>query len=201
MNKGLLIGLIVLALVVITIAVVVVIVLLKHSSPTTTSSSPTTTSSSPTTTSSSPTTTSSSPTTTSSSPTTTKPSVSHNKGDTLLAGQNLFVGDYLQSQNGKYTATLGGKTNRLMINNIFVVKGLELNAWNYGYIIRMQPNGNLVIYTEQGALCWAITVNAVNGGDNTFNPNDKNTRAVLQNDGYLVVYNAKNIPWWSTNPV
>jgi len=190
MNKGLLIGLIVLALVVIiTIAVVVVIVLLKHSSPTTTSSSSTTTSSSTITTKSA------SPTTTkSASPTS---SNTHNKGDTLFAGQSLLVGDYLQSQNGKYIARLGSQTNRLMINGIFIYPvETDFSPSVVGSTLTMQPNGNLVIYSAAGSACWAISTSDINGKGNAPDPTDKNTRLVLQNDGYLVVYNAKNIPWW-----
>ena len=184
MNKGLIIGIICLAIVSIVVVAVVVIRMVKKPSPTTTSAGP---SSGPT----------SGP---SSGPTRGPTSVpsrdpTKNKGDTLHVGQFLLVGEYLQS--GNYTARLGGTNNRLVlsVNDAGGSNGIEVDSSLVGFKLLMQSDGNLVILDTNGKVCWT----ALSFSPNTSaQPNDKNTRAVLQgSNGNLAVYNSLGKMTWS----
>jgi hypothetical protein len=167
MNKGLIIGIISLAIVSIVVIAVVVIRMVKKPSPTTTSAGGATRGPS---------------------------SDPKNKGDTLHVGQFLLLGERLQS--GNYTAYLAGGNNRLFLDGRPAgSKGIEDNSNLVGFKLLMQSDGNLVILDTNGKVCWT----ALSFSPNTSaQPNDKNTRAVLQgSNGNLAVYNSLGKMTWS----
>ena len=171
MNKGLIIGIICLAIVSIVAVVVVVISTINKHSPTTTSAGV--------------------PTMGPSRGPSTDPK---NKGDTLHVGQFLLLGERLQS--GNYTAYLAGGNNRLFLDGRPAgSKGIEDNSNLVGFKLLMQSDGNLVILDTNGKVCWT----ALSFSPNTSaQPNDKNTRAVLQgSNGNLAVYNSLGKMTWS----
>jgi hypothetical protein len=65
--------------------------------------------------------------------------------------------------------------------------GDYVQSLDYRYSLVMQSDGNLVMYSADGAPIW----NSGTGGK-------PGSYAVLQNDGNLVVYNAANAPLWWT---
>jgi hypothetical protein len=81
------------------------------------------------------------------------------------------------------SALLGGRT---------LFAGQTLVSGDGHYILAMQTDGNLVLYVHNGG----FTVRPVWASGTA---GDRGDRAVLQGDGNLVLYDAKNQALWSTN--
>jgi hypothetical protein len=87
------------------------------------------------------------------------------------------------------------KVNSYAVNKIGgqIASGTRLNSGDYlqspdyRYSLIMQSNGNLVMYSADGAPIW-----------NSGTAGQSGSYATMQNDGNLVVYNASNVAlWWS----
>jgi len=119
---------------------------------------------------------------------------SKNKGDTLRVGQFLLEEDYLQ--NGNHTVKLGGQNGRLVLSTVNTDNptelGVDLIPTAVGVKLLMQPDGNLVILDKDGKACWS----ALNYSPN-LKANDNNTKAFLNNDGNLILYNNGDPKWTS----
>lgn len=106
----------------------------------------------------------------------------------------------------------------LKTGNLF--RGQELVSPNKKYKLKMQADGNLVLYSQNVAiwnsLTWAKPVKLVSmqpdGNLVLYDENKKPywysstwgrgpSRLVVQDDGNLVIYNASNVPTWYTNTV
>lgn len=120
------------------------------------------------------------------------------KGNTLKIGEYLNLGEYLENKIGNATAMLGGSKNRLVLS-IFApgidggFNGVELDS-SAGFMMVVQSDGNLVILNRMKTPCWAAAKNAPN---KSFDPDDNNTRVVLQDDGNLVAFDSNGNSWWS----
>jgi len=106
----------------------------------------------------------------------------------------------------------------LRTGNLF--RGQELISPNKKYRLKMQTDGNLVLYSQSTAVwntyTWAKPVKFVSmqtdGNLVLYDENKKpfwysstwgrgSSRLVMQDDGNLVIYNASNVPTWYTNTV
>ncbi|XXQ38938.1 Bulb-type lectin domain-containing protein [Plasmodiophora brassicae] len=112
-----------------------------------------------------------------------------NAGGTLSGGQSLI------SPNERVRLDMQRDGNLVLYAPTLVAKPLW--ATNHGekasegpFLLRMQDDGNLVIYEAQGKSIWAT------GTDHKgVSPH----RLVVQDDGNLVVYDSRNTTVWASN--
>ena len=111
-------------------------------------------------------------------------------GDTMTAGQMLYAGQSIKSQNGKFTFVMQGDGNLVL----YRAEGRAL--WASGTngkrvaVCAMQGDGNLVLYEAGPHADWASNTNG--------NPGSK---LVVQDDGNVVIYRANGTAAWATNTV
>lgn len=104
---------------------------------------------------------------------------------TLRVGQALHQGDSLTSGSGAYTFIMQGDGNA-------VVYGPSGPLWSsrtdgLGEFLRLQDDGNLVVYSQFGTPSWAAGATVPAG-----------VSLVMQNDGNLVLYAADGRAVWSS---
>ncbi|WNV85967.1 LysM peptidoglycan-binding domain-containing protein [Umezawaea sp. Da 62-37] len=105
--------------------------------------------------------------------------------DTLQAGQNLAVGQQLDSENG-YVLALQDDGNLVLKDGGDVVWATGTNG-SGATSATLQDDGNFVLYTASGNVAWA--------SDSGGNPG---SRLVLQNDRNLVVYSGNGSSTWAS---
>eukprot|EP01083_Nonionella_stella_P082607 228024_1 len=131
----------------------------------------------------------------------------------LTAGQELYVGDKLWSQNRKYYAVLQDDGN-FVVDMSCVYKNTILGRMEYdacklakgmfkmlggkftsgtsdGSRFKVQPDGNLVIYTASGSPTWSSGTRE--GSECCFE-----YKLILENDGNLVLYDAFGDMKWAS---
>lgn len=105
--------------------------------------------------------------------------------DTLQAGQNLAVGQQIDSENG-YVLALQEDGNLVLSDGGDVVWATGTNG-SGATTATMQEDGNFALYTTSGSLVWS--------SDTSGNPG---SRLVLQNDRNVVVYNSAGTSTWAS---
>ncbi|HEX6345865.1 LysM peptidoglycan-binding domain-containing protein [Umezawaea sp.] len=105
--------------------------------------------------------------------------------DTLQAGQNLAVGQQLDSENG-YSLVLQSDGNLVLTDGGEVVWATGTNG-SGATSATLQDDGNFVLYTASGTSVWA--------SDTSGNPG---SRLVLQTDRNVVVYNSGGSSTWAS---
>jgi nucleoid-associated protein YgaU len=105
--------------------------------------------------------------------------------DTLQAGQNLAVGQQIDSENG-YVLALQEDGNLVLKDGGDVVWATGTNG-SGATSATMQEDGNFAVYTTGGSLVWS--------SDTSGHPG---SRLVLQNDRNLVVYNSAGSSTWAS---
>jgi LysM repeat protein len=105
--------------------------------------------------------------------------------DTLHAGQNLAVGQQIDSENG-YVLALQEDGNLVLSDGGDVVWATGTNG-SGATTATMQEDGNFALYTTSGSLVWS--------SDTSGNPG---SRLVLQNDRNVVVYNSAGTSTWAS---
>jgi surface antigen len=117
------------------------------------------------------------------------PVPSHNKGDTLSAGQTLSADDFLLSSDGRYEAIMQGDGNFVL----YLANQMGINAlWSTstagkpGSTLQMQGDGNLVVYTAGSSAVWSSSTNPSTGD-----------RLVMQSDANLVIYSGCGTAIWA----
>ncbi|KAK2847698.1 hypothetical protein Q7C36_009384 [Tachysurus vachellii] len=106
----------------------------------------------------------------------------------LSMDEKLRKGDFLLSNNGEYKAVFQEDGNIVVYGWKPVWRSNTAGQTNASVLI-MQGDCNCVMYTHGRAL-WHT---------NTHNPNVKDCRLTLRNDGRLVVENDGAVVWSSTN--
>jgi hypothetical protein len=108
----------------------------------------------------------------------------HGSGDTLVNGEYLRAGDYIISNDDRYRLIMQDNGDLQLIGPLGLEwstnTGLAYMGW-----LRMQADGNLVIYSANGTPVWATGTSSGNS-----------TRLVVQNDGNVVLYSSGG-PVWS----
>ena len=104
--------------------------------------------------------------------------------DTLSAGQTLVTGQSLESADGRFKAIMQTDGNFVEYGPGGAVWSTRTGSGN-GTQIRMQQDGNLVVYSPTGVAQW-WSASSGSSGD----------RLVLQSDGNLVVYSVGGLPLW-----
>jgi len=74
-------------------------------------------------------------------------------------------------------------------NDEALLPGSSLSSNNGTFVLKMQSDGNLVLYTDAGVPLWASNTNGTSTGN----------YAVMQSDGNLVVYSSTHQPLWASN--
>jgi hypothetical protein len=124
-----------------------------------------------------------------------------NKGTTLTAGQILYEGDYLQSENGLFFAYLKNGNFYTGSGDPGDVQGLlwQSRTWGPGekYFVVMQWDGNLCGYGGRPGSGEYWQWGSANFAHNV--PNDSSCYAIMQNDGNLCVYDKGGKLWWQAN--
>jgi hypothetical protein len=93
-----------------------------------------------------------------------------------------------------YQASTGGACPSSLPQNINLNQDQFLQSTNGAYFLRMQPDGNLVLYNNRdwnpSHAFWASNTNGKGSGP---------FRCIMQSDGNLVVYDGSNRPTWASN--
>jgi hypothetical protein len=126
-----------------------------------------------------------------------------NKGDTLYAGQFLVAGEYLQDKTKRYTAKIGEDYDSIHFSVLDNSRGVEVYSifmpiHPSNVKLWMKPDGNLAIIANNGQIFWQALATSPNTSDQ-IKPNDNITRAFLQYDGNLILYNSLGKGTWSTH--
>ncbi|KAK1297904.1 hypothetical protein QJS10_CPB14g01188 [Acorus calamus] len=100
-------------------------------------------------------------------------------GDSLNTGQALF--------NGNYKFIMQGDCNLVLYDSGRAVWASNTNGKGSSCVLRMQNDGNLVIYAAGGRAVWASNTNIGTG----------NYFCALQNDRNVVIYVGRR-PIWAT---
>lgn len=108
---------------------------------------------------------------------------------TLAAGERLYPDQYVRSPNGAYTLTY-------QMDGNLVLYGPDGDLWSSSThgsspgFATMQGDGNLVVYRGDGVPIWATDTPDVPGAE-----------LRVQDDGYIVLYDAgNNVVWYAPNP-
>ena len=110
-------------------------------------------------------------------------------GDRLLAGQQLWRGDRLDSSNGRVRLVMQTDGNLVLYRNDDNVALWSSHTWNTTVVrAMMQADANLVCYDVFNRALWASGTNGKGG-----------VTAVLQDDGNFVIYTAAGSPVWASN--
>jgi hypothetical protein len=102
----------------------------------------------------------------------------------VLAGATVALGGALLA--GPANVATAAPADKLAAGKV-MVGGQTLKSANGKYLLAMQTDGNLVLYSGRTALWHTQT-----GGN-------KGSRLAMQTDGNLVIYNAAKKPIWHTN--
>ena len=105
--------------------------------------------------------------------------------NTLQAGQNLAVGQRIDSENG-YVLALQEDGNLVLTDGNDAVWATGTNG-SGATTATMQEDGNFALYTTSGSLVWS--------SDTSGNPG---SRLVLQNDRNVVVYSSGGTSTWAS---
>jgi hypothetical protein len=119
----------------------------------------------------------------------------------LSVGQRLNINDVLTSENGMYISRLQADGNFCVYKRN--ASGNESFVWcsstngKSGSTLRMQDDGNLVLYTNSESPVWSTSTTGY--FDSKYNlPGNKPVRLVMENDGRLVLYSATGKNVWSS---
>ena len=126
---------------------------------------------------------------------------------TLYSSQILKSGQELVSENGAYHAIMQHDGNFVIYfsGNFESENAIwSSGTWNHHYVrpfyLRINYDGNLVIYDARNKPCWAIK----HIGNKDFWISNKSSeefvfyKLVLENDGNLVIYDINNKIIWKT---
>lgn len=123
--------------------------------------------------------------------------------DTLQNDGILGTDKFLRSSNGLYKFIMQGDGNAVLYGPRGAMWASN-TAGKRGRSIKMQNDGNLVIYDQNNAAVWACCLGLSNAVHRT-KPEFKTAKApfklVMQNDGNLVMYDGRNLPVWDTQPI
>ncbi len=122
------------------------------------------------------------------------------KKSTIYSHDKLKNGDSLYSPNGMYRLTQEWSGNLKVysmayLNGRYEKEDHQLWTSKTGdggmapYVLKMQPDGNLVTYDTQGKPYWDSKTNGKGKGP---------YRVTIQDDGNCVLYDSKNQALWST---
>ena len=111
--------------------------------------------------------------------------------DTLVVGQSMTPGQYLESNNGGYRFNFQTDGN-LVLRRKSDQKALWASGSNGdgGTRLTLQNSGNLVLSASSGAVVWS-----------TGTSNAAVNRLTMQGDGNLVLYDTAGRSFWATNTV
>lgn len=111
--------------------------------------------------------------------------------DTLVVGQSMTLGQYLESNNAGYRFYFQTDGN-LVVRRQSDQKALWASGSNGdgGTRLTLQSDGNLVLSASGGAVVWS-----------TGTSNAAANRLTMQGDGNLVLYDTSGRPFWATNTV
>lgn len=120
--------------------------------------------------------------------------------NTLTSGQDLRTHQSLRSVNGQHTLTLQEDGNLCIYSNTgdsgFAFKWCAMSNGKNGKVLRMQADGNLVLYTAANEPVWNSKTHPFH--DQRFKDAQlKPVRLELSNDGSLSLYNAAGSAVWS----
>ena len=129
-----------------------------------------------------------------------KKTVAKKTTNILLAGQTLKAGERLTSSNGAYILRMQEDDGNLCIYQYANGKqgAFVWGSMKYGFKgaeLKMQSDGNLVVYAG-GEAKWASETTPF--FDKKFSGANKPVRAVLNNNGVLLLVNAKGAKVWSS---
>ena len=105
----------------------------------------------------------------------------------MLPGEELRRGEEIRSKNGKYSMAMLEDGNVILDFNGFPVRTTQTT--DSGFRMKMETNGNCVIYDEDGRSIWE-TRTANNGN-----------YLVIQDDANIAIYNVKGEMTWSQRTV
>ncbi len=111
--------------------------------------------------------------------------------DSLVVGQSMTPGQYLESTNGGYRFNFQTDGNLVLRR-----KSDQTALWasgsngDGGTRLTLQSSGNLALFTSSGAVVWS-----------TGTANAAVNRLTMQGDGNLVLYDTSGRPFWATNTV
>ena len=118
--------------------------------------------------------------------------------DTLHAGQALKQGEILESSNGVYFVSMQGDGNLVLYRRgghrahpVAIWASNTHGKCCGGFVLRMQTDNNLVIYSEKRARPGAVWAS------NTV-CDKKHAKAVVQSDGNFVIYSGRGKAIWSS---
>ncbi len=106
--------------------------------------------------------------------------------DTLRSGQRLTVNQQLRSPSGAYRVTVQSDGNVVMYPRTGRAIWATGTTGRGGRTLTMQTDGNLVLTTAAARPVWAS------------GSRSSGARAVMQNDGNLVIYRTNNTAAWSS---
>jgi hypothetical protein len=111
--------------------------------------------------------------------------------DSLIVGQSMTPGQYLESTNGSYRFNFQTDGNLVLRR-----KSDQTALWasgsngDGGTRLTLQSSGNLALFTSGGSVVWS-----------TGTSNAAANRLTMQGDGNLVLYNTSGSAYWATNTV
>lgn len=111
---------------------------------------------------------------------------SNSTATALNSGEALHMDDYLLSPDAQSVLTFQRDGNVALYANFNLIWETGTHSTNADHI-SMQPDGNLVVYSQAGQALWSSNTQGSPGA-----------RLVTQTDGNLVIYNASNVALWST---
>ncbi len=116
------------------------------------------------------------------------------KINTLEQGQELRVNNGLRSENGMYNVLMQSDGNFCLYKNGdgFIKCTSTTNKGKEGSILKMQNDGNLVLYTAKGEHLWSTDTYKGNN-------DQKGGKLVLDNNGNLILYSSSQKPIYDFN--